>query len=169
LCYEAQLIWKEMLKEPVFSNAPLPGNPLLEDPTHSIAHSAIDLGEDEFTIGRPHPMIDFDLRMRRVLQEAQDPLVGVILLDVVLGYGAHPDPAAQIAPTIRELKDSAYQDGRDVIVISSIVAAQGDPQNLSQTISQLESAGVIVCESNAAAALLAGFIFLKDDFRFGSD
>ncbi len=68
----------------------------MPDSTHSSGHCAVDLGEEEFTVGRPHPMIDNDLRIRRLLQEAQDPETGVIMLDVVLGYGAHPDPAAEL-------------------------------------------------------------------------
>jgi len=158
LCFEAQSIWKKMLIEPVHSNAPLPGNPILTDSTHSIAHSAIDLGEEEFTVGRPHPMIDLDLRLRRMYQEAQDPQVAAILLDVVLGYGAHPDPASLLAPAIHELKDRAHQQERALIVISNVVGVEGDPQNLSKTMNQLEGAGALVCESNAAAAMLAGYL-----------
>lgn len=159
LCYETQSIWKKMLKDPVYSNAPFPGNSVLEDPTRSIANSAIDLGEEEFTIGRPHPMIDLDLRLRRMSQEAQDSQVAAILLDVVLGYGAHPDPDSLLAPAIRELKDRAHRQGRELIVISSVVGTEGDPQKRSKTIRALENAGAVVCESNAAAAMLAGYLF----------
>ncbi|HSD84442.1 MAG TPA: acyl-CoA synthetase FdrA, partial [Anaerolineae bacterium] len=93
LCYESQVIWRDRLKEPVLSNAPLRHESQLADLLHSVKHTCVDLGEEEFTVGRPHPMIDNDLRIRRLLQEARDPEVAVIMLDVVIGYGTHPDPA----------------------------------------------------------------------------
>ncbi len=102
LCYEAQVIWKDMLDSPVYSNAPLPGGPALPDSTKSQEHTAVDLGEEEFTVGRPHPMIDNDLRIRRLLQEARDPQVAVIMLDVVIGYGAHPDPASELGKAVED-------------------------------------------------------------------
>jgi FdrA protein len=158
LCYEAQVIWKDLLKEPVHSNAPLPGRPALPDSTKSLGHTAVDLGEEEFTIGRPHPMIDNDLRIRRLLQEARDPRVAVIMLDVVLGFGAHPDPAAELGPAIRNGREMAEASGRELVVVASVTGTEGDPQCLSRTVSALEQAGVIVCDSNAAAAQLTGMI-----------
>jgi len=156
LCYEAQVIWKDMLAEPVYSNAPLPGGPVLTDFTKSQGHTAVDLGEEEFTVGRPHPMIDNDLRIRRLLQEAYDPEVAVILLDVVIGYGAHPDPAAELAPAIHQAKEIAHQAGRELPVFASVTGTEQDPQCLSLQVAALESIGVVVCESNAGAARLAG-------------
>jgi succinyl-CoA synthetase alpha subunit len=158
LCYEAQVIWKDMLLAPVYSNAPLPGGPALVDSTRSQGHTAVDLGEEEFTVGRPHPMIDNDLRIRRLLQEARDPETAVILLDVVIGYGAHPDPAAELAPVIRQAKEIARQDGRELPVIASVTGTEQDPQCLSRQVAALESAGVVVCESNAAAARSAAWM-----------
>jgi succinyl-CoA synthetase alpha subunit len=158
LCYEAQVIWKDMLDAPVHSNAPLPGRPVLPDSTKSIGHTAVDLGEEEFTVGRPHPMIDNDLRIRRLLQEGYDPETAVVMLDVVLGYGAHPDPAGELGPAIRQARNLAKADGRDLIVVASVTGTEGDPQGLRGTVSALEEAGVSVCESNAAAARLTGMI-----------
>ncbi len=83
----------------------------LADSTKSIEHTAVDLGEEEFTVGRPHPMIDNDLRIRRLLQEARDPEVAVIMLDVVLGYGAHPDPASELGEAVEEAKMLAHARG----------------------------------------------------------
>ncbi len=107
-CYEAQVLLQS-LPEPVYSNAPLDkgrkleaGNwhastasalPAASTQDAATAHTIIDLGEDEFTQGRLHPMIDPALRNRRIVEEARDPATAVILLDYVLGYGAHPDPA----------------------------------------------------------------------------
>ena len=158
LCYEAQVIWKEMLAAPVYSNAPLPGGAVLEDATQSQGNTAVDLGEEDFTVGRPHPMIDNDLRVRRLLQEASDPQVGVIVLDVVLGYGAHPDPVSELGPAIEEARQMAEGAGRELVVIASVTGTEEDPQVRSRQIAALERAGTIVCESNASAARLAGLL-----------
>jgi FdrA protein len=158
LCYEAQVIWMDMQVETVTSNAPLPGGLALPDSTRSIGHTAVDLGEEEFTVGRPHPMIDNDLRIRRLLQEARDPETAVMMLDVVLGYGAHPDPAGELGPAIRQARGLAEAAGRELPVVASVTGTEGDPQGLCHTISTLEGAGAIVCDSNAAAARLTGMI-----------
>jgi FdrA protein len=155
LCYEAQVIWKDMLASPVYSNAPLPGMPALPDSAKSFHHSAVDLGEEEFTVGRPHPMIDNDLRIRRLLQEARDPEVAVVMLDCVIGYGAHPDPAAELAPAIQQARQLAE---RELLVVASVTGTEQDPQRLSAQVSTLRAAGVIVCTSNAAAARLTGLL-----------
>ncbi len=155
LCYEAQVIWKDMLDTAVYSNAPLPGKPRLADPTKSYQHSAIDLGEEEFTVGRPHPMIDNDLRIRRLLQEAHDPEVAVVMLDCVIGYGAHPDPAAELGTAIQQARKLAE---RELLVVASVTGTEQDPQRLSDQVATLQAAGAIVCSSNAAAARLIGLL-----------
>ena len=118
----------------------------------------MDLGEDEFTVGRPHPMIDNDLRIRRLMQEAADPEVAVILLDVVLGYGAHPDPAGELGPAIRRAREHAANEGRELIVVASVTGTEGDPQGLIRQVRALEGAGAVVASCDGAAARLAGFI-----------
>ncbi|NTU54653.1 MAG: acyl-CoA synthetase FdrA [Anaerolineales bacterium] len=158
LCYEAQVIWKDILDSPVYSNAPLPNGSALPDSTKSYQHSAVDLGEEEFTVGRPHPMIDNDLRIRRLLQEARDPQVGLIMLDVVLGYGAHPDPASELGNAIEEATRLGRGEKRELLFVASVTGTEDDPQSLSRTTSTLERAGVIVCNSNSAAARLSGLI-----------
>jgi FdrA protein len=158
LCYEAQVIWRDVLPEPVFSNAPLNEAQQLPDSTQSQRHSAVDLGEEEFTVGRLHPMMDNDLRIRRLLQEARDPEVAVILLDVVIGYGAHPDPLAELGPAIRKARSQAAVAGRELVFIASVTGTEADPQRLSRQVSALDDAGAIVCASNAAAARLAAAI-----------
>jgi len=159
LCYEAQVIWEYVLMEPVFSNAPLQKQYKLSDSTLSEGHSALDLGEEEFTLGRPHPMIDNDLRIQRMTQEAADPQTAVILLDVVLGYGAHPDPAGELSEAIKQIQSQ----NPNIIWIASVVGTEDDPQNLSKSTDSLQGAGVIVCESNAQAARLGAFLVEKDD------
>jgi FdrA protein len=155
LCYEAQVIWRDVLKDPVLSNAPLRHENQLADSLHSIKHTCVDLGEEEFTVGRPHPMIDNDLRIRRLLQEARDSEVAVIMLDVVIGYGAHPDPAGELGPAIRQAKQLANQE---LIVVASVTGTEQDPQRLSAQVAALQNAGVIVCDSNAAAAKLVAMV-----------
>jgi FdrA protein len=158
LGYEAQVIWKDLLGSTVFSNAPLPGGLTLPDSTKSQAHTAVDLGEEEFTVGRTHPMIDNDLRIRRLLQEARDPEAAVIMLDVVIGYGVHPDPALELGKAVEDAKGLARREGRELLVVASVTGTDGDPQGLGQTLMKLIQSGVIVCDSNAAAARLAGML-----------
>lgn len=158
LCYEAQVIWQGLLSQPVYSNAPLDKAYKLPDSTRSQGHTVVDLGEEEFTVGRPHPMIDNDLRLRRLMQEARDPEVAVILLDVVLGYGAHPDPASELAAAVREARQRAREAGREVLFVASVTGTPGDPQNYLRQVQLLEESGVIVCASNAAAARLTSRI-----------
>ncbi len=137
LCCEAQVIWKDLLSSPVYSNAPLPGGIALSDSSKSQEHTAVDLGEEEFTVGRPHPMIDNDLRIRRLLQEARDRQVAVIMLDVVIGYGAHPDPASELGNAVAKAQGLARAEGRELLVVASVTGTEADPQCLSQTISTL--------------------------------
>jgi FdrA protein len=156
-CYEAQLILKN-LPEPVHSNAPLVKMNRMSDSHVSRGHVCIDLGEDEFTQGRLHPMIDPSLRNRRILQEARDPATAVILLDIVLGYGAHPDPAGATVEAICEAQGIAAAAGRHVVFIASVCGTEADPQPLSQQEARLCDAGVLVLPDNASAARLAGLV-----------
>jgi len=161
LCYEAQVIWRDLLSEPVFSNAPLEAANQLSDSLHSQGHTIVDLGEEEFTVGRPHPMIDNELRIRRLMQEARDPQAAVIMLDVVLGYGAHPDPASELAPAVQKARELRQVAGGELMVVASVTGTEGDPQGLGRQVSRLEQASVIVCESNAAAARLVAEVIKK--------
>jgi FdrA protein len=131
---------------PLYSNVPINEAQRLPDPLHSQAHTVLDLGEDVFTVGRLHPMMDNDLRLRRLRQEAADPEVGLILLDLVLGEGAHPDPAAEIAPVIAEIK------GRRPIEVGVIViGTDEDPQDLGRQIELLAAAGATIFRSTGEA------------------
>jgi FdrA protein len=149
-CAEAQIIFKDLLTD-LYSNAPVHGVKPLRNSLVSQKNTVIDLGEDEFTVGRPHPMIDYSLRNRRILEEAADPGTAVILLDVVLGYGSNPDPAAELTPALRKA-------ARKVVVVCSITGTDQDPQNRSQVEKALRKAAAIVMPSNAAACKLAGRI-----------
>lgn len=146
-CAEAQVLFRKVIPD-VFSNAPLQGVKPLRDSLVSQKNTVIDLGEDEFTVGRPHPMIDYSLRNRRILAEAADPATAVILLDVVLGYGSNPDPAKELSGVIR-------QAAKKVAVACSITGTDQDPQNRGRVEAALRKAGAIVMPSNAAACALA--------------
>jgi FdrA protein len=164
LATEALIVWQEMLGD-VRSNVPLRPELNLQDATRSEGHCAIDLGEDEFTVGRLHPMIDHELRIRRLLQEAADPGVAVVLLDVVLGYGAHPDPASELGPAIERARARALDAGRDLFVVVSVTGTEGDPQGLDRQVQVLQEAGALVAPCNAAAARLAGHLVAEGGAR----
>ena len=155
LAYEA-LLFLQTYVPAVYSNAPLDKQYRLTDSLVSQEHTIIDLGEDEFTVGRLHPMIDNDLRIRRLEKEAGDPQVAVILLDVVLGYGAHPDPAGELAPAIAAARAAASQAGRYLEVVTVVCGTDEDPQGLESQIAQLEEAGALVETSNDTAVRYAG-------------
>ena len=151
-CYEASALIGD-----VWSNAPVDPRRRIKDVWKSQAHTLIDLGDDVFTRGRPHPMIDHRLRNERLLAEAADPEVAVILLDVVLGYGSHPDPAAEMVPTLMK----ARKKGRSLAIVASVCGTDEDPQGLERQEAALRQAGVLLAESNARAALLAAAIARK--------
>ncbi|MEA3339354.1 MAG: protein FdrA, partial [Chloroflexota bacterium] len=156
LAYEALLILQDYVPA-VYSNAPLKkGQNVLENSLASVAHTIVDLGEDEFTVGRLHPMMDNDLRIRRLRQEAKDPEVAVILLDVVLGYGAHPDPASELAPAIASARTGAEKAGRYLEVVAVLVGTDEDPQGFDGQAQQFQAAGARVETSNEAAARYVG-------------
>ena len=127
----------------------------LRDPRVSQRHAIVDLGDDAFTVGRPHPMIDPSIRTDRLDQEAEDPEVAVLLLDCVLGYGAHPDPAGEMVESISRARTKARERGGHLPVIASVTGTDGDPQGLSRQQATLSAAGCIVMPTNYQAALVA--------------
>ena len=157
LAYEAQLILQEYLPA-VYANAPLDKRFKLEKATISREHTIVDLGEDEFTVGRLHPMLDNELRLKRLAQEAADPETALLLLDVVLGDGAHADPASELAPAIAEAIAAAAAAGRHLVVMVVLVGTDEDPQDLEAQVAQLEEAGAEVEFNNEMAVRRAGEI-----------
>lgn len=153
-CFEATLLLQELLDD-VWTNTPVGRAKPLDDVWSSRAHTLVDMGDDVFTRGRPHPMIDHRLRNERMLREAADASVAVILLDVVLGFGAHADPAAEIAPSIDAARSIAAKHGREIIFVGHICGTPGDPQDLDNQTARLSRAGMLIMESNAQAVRLA--------------
>ena len=146
LCAEAQLILRRA-GQAVASNAPVPGAERLGGTRP--AHTLIDLGDDAFTHGRPHPMIEPALRDAPLADALGDPTVGVVLVDVILGWGIHADPAGELARTL------ARRPGRGPIIVASVTGTDADPQVRFDQVRKLTDAGVAVAPSNAAAAALA--------------
>ncbi len=168
LAYEALLLLQGYLPV-VYSNAPLKGGPRLENPHESQGHTVVDLGEDEFTVGRLHPMLDNDLRIRRIHTEAADPETGLLLLDVVLGDGSHPDPASELAPAIREAIATAAAGGRQLAVVAVVVGTDADPQGLDSQIEQLSAAGAHVFTRHDEAIRAVGRALAGDGGRQTAD
>ncbi len=153
-CYEALLILKKNLGR-IYSNTPVEPADQLHDVWTSREHTVIDLGDNLFTRGRPHPMIDHRLRNERILKEAADPQVAVVLLDIVLGYGSHSDPAGELAPVLQQATGLAKKAGRQLAIIGFVCGTASDPQDLSKQEDTLRGAGMILAESNAQAVRTA--------------
>jgi succinyl-CoA synthetase alpha subunit len=152
-CYEASLLLTQALGK-VQSNAPVDPRDHLDDVWVARGHTVIDLGDDVFTRGRPHPMIDHRLRNDRLVREAADPEVGVILFDVVLGYGSHPDPAEEMAAALNEARTKAP----DLVLVGFLCGTEQDPQGLARQEARLRAAGVVLADCNAAAVRLTASI-----------
>ena len=148
-CYEASALIPE-----AWSNAAVDPARKIKNPWRSRGHTLIDLGDDVFTRGRPHPMIDHRLRNERLLEEAADPEVAVILFDVVLGYGAHPDPAAEMLPALEKARKRAGA----IALVASVCGTDEDPQGLARQEKALRAAGVLLADSNSRAVQLAAAI-----------
>jgi FdrA protein len=121
-------------------------------------HRILDLGADEYTQGRAHPMLDAALRVDEIGRAAKDPETAVLLVDVVLGHGAAPDPAGDIAPAIETARRHAQGHGRSLAVVATVVGTPADPQGLAGQVARLEAAGTWVLPSNAQAARAAACI-----------
>ena len=156
LCDEAMLVAEEWLG-PVRSNIPLTPEVRL-DPAVAAGvpdHVMLDFGDDALTRGRAHPMIDPTLRLQHLAEVAADPTTSVVLLDVVLGHGADPDPAATLAPAVEAALDRARGEVRRLSVVVTCVGTERDPQGLTRQAERLAAAGAEVYLSNAQAVARA--------------
>ncbi len=150
-CYQTQQVLREAGYS-VYSNAPLDKRYKLENPEVSLEHSVIDLGEDYFTQGKPHPMIDATMRRKRILSEAADPEVAILLLDFILGSISSPDPVGDLLDAIRGARAITDRRGDYLTVVASICGTDQDPQGLDRQRRLLEQEGVLVFQSNYQAA-----------------
>jgi hypothetical protein len=157
--YEAEVVLGSILDdEPIYSNAPIMSIKQLDDSFKSQETSIVDLGEEEFTSGRPHPMIDPTVRKYRIAEEAADPSVAVLLMDFVLGYASNPDPVGAVINEIGDAKRAAEKAGRHLCVVTHVCGTSGDSQGYSQSIEKLQGAGCIVLPTNALAAVAAAVV-----------
>lgn len=146
LCSEAQLILQRA-GLPVASNAPIPG--AVRAGEQSDVHGLIDLGDDAFTRGRPHPMIEPATRDAALAQALADESIGVVLIDVILGWGSHADPAGEVVRAV------ASRPAGGPAIVASVTGTEADPQVRSVQVRKLADAGIVVAPSNAAATAVA--------------
>jgi FdrA protein len=145
----------------IHSNIQTNRDRLLDDPHISRQHTIIDLGDDRFTAGRPHPMIDTSIREARIEKEMEDPEVAVMLLDFILGYGSHEDPCGSILGTLKRGKEKAKERGGNLAIVASITGTKEDYQNKEDQRKKLESIGCVVMPSSTRAAWFALQIIRK--------
>jgi len=145
LCAEAQLVFRGG-GESFWSNVPVPG---ALDRRPASGHSFVDYGSDEYTVGRPHPMIDPTVRDAAMAQALEESGVAAVLIDIVIGFGAHEDPAGAAARVVGGAGDSRPA------VVASVIGTDFDPQHRASQVRKLEQAGILVAPSNARAAELA--------------
>jgi FdrA protein len=155
LCYESMVVMSRYLG-PIHSNTPL--NYSWGIPAPAGAHVCLDLGEEEYTRGRPHPMIDPGDRAERIAAASGDASVGVVLIDVVLGYGSHADPASVLSPACRSLTREAGGPR----VVAYVLGTEADPQVRSKQCAALQEAGCLLAPTATRAALLAAAIAARD-------
>ncbi len=151
-CYQSQQIL-QAAGIATHSNAPLDPRYILANPDNSVEHTLVDMGDDRYTLGRPHPMIDASMRSQRILNESCDPQVAILLLDVILGYNASKDPAGELIGAIRQARQTARDRGDSLSLVASVCGTEGDVQGLKRQIHMLQEAGVRVFNSNARATL----------------
>jgi FdrA protein len=153
LAHEARLILAPLLGPVEHDEAPDPDQP---------GHRILDLGDDRYTAGRPHPMLDPLLRAERIAEVGRSPRLGVLLLDLVLGRGTHPDPAEPLARAWEQARAAAEAAGRPLVAVASVVGTSGDPQGLDRQVERLTAAGVQVFATNAEAARFAALLVRPD-------
>src|SRR5690606_18730943 len=154
LCYEAVALVASRLGHP-WTNTPLDPAYGFDGSGPSREDTLLDLGDDAFTVGRLHPMMDPEPRAQRLRQEAADPGTAVILLDVVLGHVGHSDPASVLGPAIAEARAQARREGRDLAVVVALCGTEDDPQPAPEQAEALARAGAIVQWSHEQAVLTA--------------
>lgn len=155
------LILLEKYTNPVYSNNQKKKEMQLSDPFVSKGHTIVDLGDDIYTVGRPHPMIDPRTREERVDREAEDFEMAVLLIDVVLGYGSHADPAGAVVESLKKAKAKMAARGGYLPVVASVVGTKKDYQGYDATVRTLEAAGCVVMPSNFQASMLTLEIIRK--------
>ena len=154
---EAILMLKPSL-DAIHANVSFGGSILLDSAKKSVKHSLIDLGDEEFTLGKPHPVVEPSILNERLVAEALNPETAVLLFDLLLGYGAHKDPVEAISPALETIRHKLAEEKRNVVMVASITGTERDPQNYTEQCRRLAELGVTVLPSNAQASIYAGLI-----------
>ncbi|MCD4827325.1 MAG: acyl-CoA synthetase FdrA [Acholeplasmataceae bacterium] len=157
LTAEALSVLRDDLKD-ITSNVAKKVDEKMKDPMKSNGHNLVDLGDDIFTQGKPHPMIEPTIRLDRILLEAKNPETSVILLDFELGLGSHDDPVGVTIDTMIEARQLAKNEGRHISFVAYVCGTDKDSQGLEKSEKQLRDQGVFVAKTNAHAALIAAAI-----------
>ena len=167
-CYQSQQILREVGIS-VYSNSPLEVTYKLIHPDKSIQHTLVDMGDEYFMVGKPHPMIDGTMRRQRIIAESRDPQMAVLYLDFILGFNASMDPVGELIEAIYEAKKVYKQRGGSLTVVASICGTSADPQDLTFQEKILREAGVLVYNSNARATAACCWLFGKGDSGHGNE
>lgn len=149
-CYQSQQILREA-GITVYSNNPLEPKNKLMHPDKSIQHTLVDMGDEFYMVGKPHPMLDGTMRRQRIIAESHDPQMAVLYLDFILGYNASMDPVGELLDAIDEAKRVYKNRGGLLTVVASICGTEADPQDMTFQVRMLRDAGVLVYNSNAQA------------------
>ncbi len=160
LCDEAMITLRR-LGVPIYSNIPLSDKEKLDDLEKSQGHTLLDMGDDYFTLGKPHPMIEPVLRNDRIVREATDPETAVMLVDVELGHGSHADPAGILLQAQKKAVETLNKEGRKVLWVASVIGTPDDPQNIAEQTKKLLDAGFVVSDSNVRAAKIAASVAVE--------
>lgn len=145
--YPSQIL--QEAKIPVYSNGPIRAEFKLEDPDVAREHSVIDMGDEYYTLGKPHPMIDGTERGKRILREAADPSVAILLLDFILGYNASSDPVGELLDSLQRARAMRSIAGDELTIVASICGTPEDHQDIDLQVEMLKENGVIVFRSSA--------------------
>ena len=159
-CYQSQQILRTRGIH-TYSNSPFEPKYRLNHPDQSVEHTIVDMGDDFYMVGKPHPMIDGTMRRRRILAESRDPKMAILYLDFILGYNASMDPVGELVDAILEAKRTSEQQGGALTVVASICGTEADPQDLRLQEKMLLEAGVLVYHSNARAAAACCWLLEK--------
>jgi len=154
---EAALLLNTIVPQ-LHSNLNFAGAIPLDDPRRSVGNSLVDMGDETFTVGRPHPVIDPSILEERLIQEGTDPETAVLLFDLLLGYGIHEDPVGTVEAALGEIRECQETAGRHISLVCALCGTDSDPQGYEDQKRRLEALGVKVFLCNARAALYAGLI-----------
>lgn len=150
LAYEALLMLEKQNIE-IYSNLSKCEERRLKVNDKSLYNTILDMGEDEYTVGKPHPMINSSSRNEQLLKEAEDESVGIIIADIELGYGANDFAADELGETIKQIKTMRS----DLVFIVVICGSKQDYQDYNLKKNLLIMSGAIVVNSNAQGVRLA--------------